>query len=112
MDEVITPIFVVGILFIGLPWLILHYVTKWKANSGLTAEDESLLDDLYDLARRLDDRMQTVERIMQSDNPNWNAVGYDRPAPPRLDKADVHEFPRPRPIDRDIAPDQSNQRKV
>jgi phage shock protein B len=70
------------VLFVVLPWLILHYVTKWKVNSGLTAEDETMLDDLYELARRLDDRMHTIERIIQDDNPNWNALTADRGAPP------------------------------
>ena len=30
MEDVLVPIMVVGMLFIGLPWVILHYVTKWK----------------------------------------------------------------------------------
>jgi phage shock protein B len=58
---------IVGMLFIGLPWLILHYLTKWKSAKTLTREDENLLDELYDLARRLDDRMTTIERIIAAD---------------------------------------------
>jgi len=41
-------------LFIGLPWIILHYVTKWKTSATLTSDDEALLEELYQLARRLD----------------------------------------------------------
>jgi len=59
------------ILFIGLPWLIFHYVTKWKQAATLTGADEKLLDDLHDMARRLDDRLCTIERIMTAENPNW-----------------------------------------
>ncbi len=66
-------IFVVGILFVGLPWLIFHYVTKWKSAGTLTREDENLLDDLYESARRLDDRMNTIERIIAADDPDWKA---------------------------------------
>ena len=58
-------------LFIGLPWLIFHYVTKWKQAATLTGADEKLLDDLHDMARRLDDRLCTIERIMTAENPNW-----------------------------------------
>ncbi len=29
MEEVIVPVFICGFLFIGMPWLILHYVSKW-----------------------------------------------------------------------------------
>ena len=58
-------------LFIGLPWLVFHYITKWKQTATITGADEKLLDDLYDLSRRLDDRLCTIERIMSAENPNW-----------------------------------------
>jgi phage shock protein B len=64
-------------LLIGLPWLIFHYITKWKSQATLTTEDENLLDELHDLARRLDDRMCSIERIMTAENPNWRQVACD-----------------------------------
>ena len=60
-----------GILFLALPWLIFHYVTKWKTAKTLTGADEQLLDDLHDAARRLDDRLCSIERIMTAENPEW-----------------------------------------
>ena len=71
MEDILIPLIVVPILFIGLPWLIFHYVTKWKQAKTLTDGDEKLLDDLHDAARRLDDRLCTIERIMTAENPNW-----------------------------------------
>ena len=62
-------------LFIGLPWLIFHYMTKWKQAKTLTDSDERLLDDLHEAARRLDDRLCTIERIMTAENPNWRQQG-------------------------------------
>ena len=44
---------------------------------SLTREDENLLDELYDLARRLDERVCTVERIMTAENPNWRTLACD-----------------------------------
>lgn len=58
-------------IFVGLPWLIFHYVTKWKQAATLTGSDEKLLDELHDAARRLDDRLCSIERIMTAENPNW-----------------------------------------
>ena len=46
MDDVLVPLTVVPTIFIGLPWLIFHYVTKWKTSATLTREDENLLDEL------------------------------------------------------------------
>jgi phage shock protein B len=71
MEDVIVPIAVVGMLFIGLPGMILHFVTKWKSQTGISQQDEALLDELHELARRLDQRIETVERIVAADNPNW-----------------------------------------
>ena len=64
-------------IFIFLPWLVFHYVTKWKAQATLTTEDENLLDELHELARRLDDRMRTIERIIDTDSPGWRHLGQD-----------------------------------
>jgi phage shock protein B len=71
MEDVLIPLIVVPVLFIGLPWLIFHYITKWKQAKTLTEGDERLLDDLHEAARRLDDRLMTIERIMTAENPNW-----------------------------------------
>ena len=71
MDEVFIPLIAIVSLFIGLPWLVFHYVTKWKTAATLTGSDEKLLDELHDAARRLDDRLCTIERIMTAENPDW-----------------------------------------
>ena len=69
--EVLIPLIIVPVLFIGLPWLIFHYITKWKQAKTLTEGDEKLLDELHEAARRLDDRLCTIERIMTVENPDW-----------------------------------------
>lgn len=74
MSEIIIAPLVIGILFLGLPWLILHYLTKWRQTQTLTGEDERLLDDLYETARRLEARLHTVERIVKADNPNFQPL--------------------------------------
>ncbi len=64
---------IVPAIFIGLPWVILHYVTKWKTAAAITPDDEDLLEDLYRLAKRLDERMDTVERLVAADHPEFNS---------------------------------------
>ena len=71
MDEVFIPLIAIVTLFIGLPWLVFHYITRWKTSARLTGSDEKLLDELYDAARRLDDRLCSIERIMTAENPDW-----------------------------------------
>jgi phage shock protein B len=71
--DALVPIMVVGMLFIGLPWLVFHYITKWKQSASLTPSDENMIDDVYDTARRLEARMETIERIIAADDPNWKS---------------------------------------
>lgn len=77
MEELI----IIPAIFIGLPWIVLHYITKWKTAATITTDDEALLEELYQLAKRLDERMDTVERLVASDNPDFE------PARIRHDKA-------------------------
>jgi len=64
-------------IFVGFPWVIFHYITRWKTAATLTTADENLLDELHDLARRLEERMVTIERIVQAENPNWRSLAAD-----------------------------------
>ena len=72
-------IFMLGVVITA--WVILHYVTKWKTAATITTDDEALLEDLYSLAKRLDERMDTVERLVAIDNEEF------RPARIQHDKA-------------------------
>ena len=67
MEEII----IIPAIVLGLPWIIFHYITKWKTAATITNDDEALLEELYNLAKRLDERMDTVERLVASDNPDF-----------------------------------------
>ena len=67
MDDVLAIV----AIFIALPWIVLHYVTRWKTAATITTDDEVLLDELYHLAKRLDERMDTVERLVAIDRPDF-----------------------------------------
>jgi phage shock protein B len=71
---------IIPAIFLGLPWIIMHYITKWKTAATITTDDEHLLDELYQLAKRLDERMDTVERLVASDNPEFKParIQHDR----------------------------------
>ena len=71
VEAAFTGVVALLVLFVGLPWLIFHYITKWKTAKTLTGADEQLLDELYDAGRRLDDRLCSIERIMTAENPDW-----------------------------------------
>ena len=79
-------------IFIALPWIIFHYITKWKTAATITNDDEALLEELYNLAKRLDERMDTVERLVSADNPDFRVarIQSDR----AIDNEPLHELDR------------------
>ena len=87
-----SEVIIVPMIFLGLPWIIMHYITKWKTSATITTDDEQLLDELYQLAKRLDERMDTVERLVASDNPEFRParIVHDR----EIDNEPLRELDR------------------
>ena len=92
MTDALIAIAIVGMLFIGLPWLIFHYTTQWRRAGTISREDEDLLDELHELGRRLSERMISIERIIAADNPDWRPSGSI--SAPRRPVEDASALPR------------------
>ncbi len=90
--EMLIPLVAVLSIFVGLPWLILHYVTRWKTAATLTTDDEAMLEELYQLARRLSDRIDTVERLLAADHPDFQPARLVRDR--NADDAELSEIER------------------
>ena len=68
MGEVI-PILLLTVCF---PlWIVFHYITKWKTSKGLTPEDEKMLSEIWDSTSRMEERIVTLERILDIEAPTW-----------------------------------------
>ena len=52
-------------------FVVLHFVTKWKQAREISGDDEQLLEDLWQLSQRLEDRLETLERILDDELPTW-----------------------------------------
>ena len=52
-------------------WIIAHYVTSWKRAKSISANDEKLLEELYESAERMEARIQTLEKILDAEAPDW-----------------------------------------
>ncbi len=63
---VVAPIAIIG-----------HYVTKWKAMKQVTPKDEANLETLYGTAERLEKRVNVLERILDSEVPDWRRKSND-----------------------------------
>lgn len=66
--------FVLAVLFMTVVaplWIIFHYITKWRAQRGLSAQDERLLAESWEIANRLEGRIHALERVLDAEAPNW-----------------------------------------
>ena len=68
MGEVLAILFVVLVLPLAI---VMHYVTKWKATKGLSAEDEELLETLWRDAKAMESRVNALETILDDKVPDW-----------------------------------------
>jgi len=68
MSDVI-PILLITVCF---PlWIVFHYVTKMKTAKGLSVEDEKMLSEVWESTNRMEQRINTLERILDIESPNW-----------------------------------------
>jgi phage shock protein B len=71
-----APVFVfvplvVFLVLVAPIWLLLHYLTRWRQTKALSSEDERMLVDLWQSAKKMEDRIETLERILDADGPGW-----------------------------------------
>ncbi|HEX5765027.1 MAG TPA: envelope stress response membrane protein PspB [Woeseiaceae bacterium] len=62
------------IVFIAVPaplFIILYFITEWKRSREISGGDEKLLEDLWLLSQRLEERMESLETILDSEMPEW-----------------------------------------
>lgn len=52
-------------------WIVFHYITKWKTSRGLTPEDEKMLSEVWESANKMEERIRTLERILDIEAPTW-----------------------------------------
>ena len=67
-----SEVFGILILVVVVPiWLVLHYSTAWRKTKSITKSDENLLEELWSLSQRMEERIETLEVILDRDNKGW-----------------------------------------
>jgi phage shock protein B len=71
LGELIT---IAIIIFVAIPapiFIVLHFITKWKQTREISGGDEKMLEDLWRLSQRIEERLETLEKILDSEVPEW-----------------------------------------
>jgi len=69
VSEMLSIAFVV---FIAIPlplFIILYFITKWKQTREISGGDEQMIEDLWELSGRLEERMEALETILDDEIP-------------------------------------------
>jgi phage shock protein B len=67
-------ILVLGILFLTVVapiWITAHYGTRWRSARKLSAESERELAELWDCAKRIEARLDSLEAVLDAESPGW-----------------------------------------
>ncbi|MCF1426940.1 MAG: envelope stress response membrane protein PspB [Shewanella sp.] len=70
LDLLKAPI-ILFMIFVAPIWLILHYRSKRQVSQGLTDEEFEQLNQLVHQAEKMNQRIATLESILDSESPEW-----------------------------------------
>lgn len=51
--------------------IVMHYTTRWRRNREISKDDEQMLEELWEMSQRVEDRVETLERILDSEEREW-----------------------------------------
>ena len=74
MDGLAVAFFVptiVFLVFVAPLWIFMHYRSKQRSASELTAEERQSLESLASRAEVMVERIETLEAILDSETPGW-----------------------------------------
>jgi phage shock protein B len=69
MMEMLEVPLILFLTIVAPIWIIAHYVTRWRLAKTLSPEDEKQFGDLWQVAERMEERMHTIERILDREMP-------------------------------------------
>ena len=62
------------IVFLVIPaplFIVLYFITRWKQSREISGGDEKMLEDLWEMARRFEERLESLETILDHESPEW-----------------------------------------
>lgn len=71
MGSVATVAVVLTLCVVAPLAIILHFVTKWKQSREISGDDERLLEELYEMSQRMEERIVSLETILDDELPEW-----------------------------------------
>lgn len=74
MEGWLVAIFVPVLVFLVIVapiWIILHYKSVARSADGLSSGERAELDEMIEVANKMAARIETLEAILDVENPDW-----------------------------------------
>ena len=68
MSELLS---IIALTVVAPIWIVSHYVTKWRLAKGLSNDEAQTLEDLWQIAQRMESRVKTLEAILDANVDGW-----------------------------------------
>jgi phage shock protein B len=68
MDMLEVPL-ILFLVIVAPIWIIAHYTTRWRMAKALSPEDEKQFAELWQIAERMEQRIDSIERILEAEEP-------------------------------------------
>ena len=68
MDMLEVPL-ILFLVIVAPIWIIAHYTTRWRMAKSLSPEDEKHFAELWQIAERMEQRIDSIERILEVEDP-------------------------------------------
>lgn len=75
MDATFSQLLLIAvIIFVAIPaplFIVLHFITRWKEAREMSGGDETMLEDLWRMSLRIEERLESLETILDNETPKW-----------------------------------------
>ncbi len=71
MDDFLIAPIIIFMVVVAPIWIIMHYRTAGKKAVGLSKDEQNSLDELSDVAEVMEQRISTLESILDAETPEW-----------------------------------------
>ena len=69
--EVLIALFAIFAIFMALPWMVLSFLSRTRENTMKAAGDPAMNASLASLADRLEQRLDSIETLLDHEVPGW-----------------------------------------
>ncbi len=73
MSEIMMAPIVLFMIIVAPIWIVMHYRTAGKKSVGLSDDEQQSLNELAEIADSMEDRITTLESILDEETPDWRA---------------------------------------